>query len=142
MWLAALHEKAGCFMDTRKAQSMLRLAHADFRAMSAMLDPQNFDEAIFGFHAQQAVEKALKAWLHMRGLEVLRTHDLTALLKGLRDAGSDVDQFLQLAELTIFAVQARYEEGIVTPADPLDRLALIADVGVLLSTVTQQITEV
>jgi HEPN domain-containing protein len=28
-----------------------------------MGDPQVFTDTIFGFHAQQAIEKAVKAWL-------------------------------------------------------------------------------
>ncbi|MDP2795636.1 MAG: HEPN domain-containing protein [Sulfurisoma sp.] len=126
-------------MDTAKAVSMLRLAHADFRAMGAMLDIEAFDEVIFGFHAQQAIEKALKAWLHGLGQDVLRTHDLTELLKALRRTGIDVAPYLPLAEFTLFAVQARYEEGIVTPADPLDRPTIVAEVGALLEYVEKQV---
>ncbi len=127
-------------MDNSKSASMLRLAHIDFKAMHAMLDVEAFDEAIFGFHAQQAIEKALKAWLHGLGQDVLRTHDLTELLKALRRTSIDVAPYLPLAEFTIFAVQARYEEGIVTPADPLDRPAVVAEVGALLAHVERELT--
>ncbi len=125
--------------DYKKSASMLRLAHADFRAMGAMLDTEAFAEEIFGFHAQQAIEKALKAWLHGFGQDVLRTHDLTELLKALRRTGVDIAPYLPLAEFTIFAVQARYEEGIVTPTDPLDRPAIVAEVGALLEHVGRQL---
>jgi hypothetical protein len=49
---------------------MLRLARRDLRAVQGMLDNREmFPDEIFGFHAQQAVEKAAKAWLDGRGVE-------------------------------------------------------------------------
>lgn len=47
---------------------MLRMAHKDFSALTDMLDNAVFADEIFGFHAQQAVEKALKAWLCAHGI--------------------------------------------------------------------------
>lgn len=35
----------------------------DLRALQGMSDPDVFADEVFGFHAQQAAEKALKAWL-------------------------------------------------------------------------------
>jgi HEPN domain-containing protein len=121
-------------METHKAgaAALLRRAQADFRALRGMLDIETFEEAIFGFHAQQAVEKALKAWLHGLGHEAQRTHDLTELFKALRHAGADITPYLSLVQFTLYAVQARYEEGMVTPDDPLDRPAVVAEVGGLL----------
>ena len=43
---------------------MLAAAKSDLKAVEHMSDPDGFDDRIFGFNAQQAVEKALKAWLH------------------------------------------------------------------------------
>ena len=45
-----------------------------------MGDAEAFDDEIFGFHAQQAVEKALKAWLTEVGVTYPLTHDLSLLL--------------------------------------------------------------
>ncbi|MBF0342951.1 MAG: HEPN domain-containing protein [Nitrospirae bacterium] len=39
----------------------LRMAGKDLRALNVMLAPDSVDDEIFGFHAQQAVEKSLKA---------------------------------------------------------------------------------
>jgi HEPN domain-containing protein len=53
---------------------MLRLARRDLRAVQGMLDNREmFPDEIFGFHAQQAVEKAAKAWLDGRGTLLLVT---------------------------------------------------------------------
>lgn len=76
--------------DKVGAASRLHLAQTDFRAMRGMLDVGAFAEPIFGFHAQQVVEKVLKAWLDALGLNVQRTHDLTELLRALRYAGVDI----------------------------------------------------
>ena len=49
--------------DLEQARAMLRMAHKDFNALIGMQENQLFADEIFGFHIQQAVEKALKAWL-------------------------------------------------------------------------------
>ena len=79
-------------------QAALILAHAD--------DPQT-DAA--GFHLQQAVEKSLKAWLALKGIDYPRTHDLNPLLGLLEDQDESIEPFWTLLELNPFAVQFRYE---------------------------------
>lgn len=49
--------------DIEHARALLEMAKRDHRALSRMLDRQDFAEEIFGFHAQQVVEEALKAWI-------------------------------------------------------------------------------
>jgi HEPN domain-containing protein len=51
--------------DREHACMMLALAQRDFRALRGMLDANIFVTEIFGFHAQQVVEKALKSWLSL-----------------------------------------------------------------------------
>jgi hypothetical protein len=46
-----------------EALALLAMDRKDLNALAGMGDPQLFAEEVFGFHAQQAVEKALKAWL-------------------------------------------------------------------------------
>ncbi len=48
--------------DREDAERMLALARVDLKATRNMLDPALFEDSVFGFHAQQAVEKALKSW--------------------------------------------------------------------------------
>jgi HEPN domain-containing protein len=91
------------------AREMLILAQRDFKALQGMLDAETFADEIFGFHAQQAVEKALKAWLSLVGAEYPRTHDLEELLELLEDHAEHIlEAFYQLVDLTDFAVQFRY----------------------------------
>src|SRR5215212_11441252 len=61
------------------AEHLLRLARDDEAAARAMLDVGAVTDAIVGFHAQQAVEKALKAVLAFHDVEVPFTHDLAGL---------------------------------------------------------------
>jgi hypothetical protein len=49
--------------DIEHARALLDLARIDFRALNGMLDAAVFDDSIFGFHAQQTVEKHLRAGL-------------------------------------------------------------------------------
>lgn len=87
-------------------------------------NPQISDE-ILGFHAQQAIEKWLKALMAGRGLAQLRTHDIDQLGRALEADGVELPlPRPRLAELTIFAVPLRYEQ--LLDAEPLDREATIA----------------
>jgi len=92
------------------AQLLLQLAQADVRAVRAMADTTWFSDAIVGFHAQQAVEKALKALLSMHAIIYPKTHDLDELGALVRQHVPTtfhiVDEVLALTE---YAVQYRYD---------------------------------
>ena len=45
--------------DREHAEEILQTARRDLRALRAMHDVESFPDEIFGFHAQQSVEKAL-----------------------------------------------------------------------------------
>jgi hypothetical protein len=121
--------------DFEHARSLLRLARRDLNAMIGMQDSPLVDDEIIGFHAQQAVEKALKSWISAMGLVYPLTHQLPRLLTLLEDAGAGVQPFLHLTRLTPYAVQVRYEEVPPDVAAPLDRAGTIADVTALLDQV-------
>jgi HEPN domain-containing protein len=64
-----------------------------------------------GFHAQQAVEKAVKAVLTAHGKEYPRTHNRSVLLDLLRDAGAPLPpDAAELPRLTPFGAALRYDE--------------------------------
>jgi HEPN domain-containing protein len=55
------------------------------------------------------VEKTLKAWLSLIGVEYPRTHDLEELLELLEERAEPIlEAFYDLVDLTDFAVQFRY----------------------------------
>lgn len=127
--------------DFELARAMLRMAHKDFNALTGMLDDPLFADEIFGFHVQQAVEKALKAWLCTCDIAYPPTHDLARLLTLLEKTGADVDPFWPLVQFTIFAVQARYEEGLSNLDEPLERDVEIENVRALLATIEKIVTK-
>ncbi len=70
--------------DPKEAAGLLEMARNDFQAMRALAAPEVAGIETFGFGAQQAVEKALKAWLAAKGVLYPRTYDLDRLLDLLR----------------------------------------------------------
>lgn len=79
------------------------------------------------FHAQQAVEKALKAVLLHAGVDFPFTHDLEALLDTLSSAGIEVpDELQDVGLLTPYAVETRYPGfwGEIGAADVRDAIGL------------------
>jgi len=67
-----------------QARQLLRMAAKDIKALDLMILPESIDDEIFGFHAQQAVEKALKAWITAIGGSYGFVHDLRILFLTLR----------------------------------------------------------
>ena len=127
--------------DKEHAAMMFELARDDFRAIEAFRDLPDVATAIFGFHAEQAVEKALKAWLTTAGASYPEVHDIRLLLKLLTDAGQTVPEpFRRLAYLTAFAAQFRYEVNDELVPE-LDRAALVREVGAVLEHVGRLIAD-
>ena len=94
-----------------EALRLLRLAHRDAETFALLLPLPKASISALGFHAQQAIEKALKAICTLNQLEVRRTHDLAALA----DAISRVDASLPMTleefrTLNPFAVEFRYDD--------------------------------
>jgi HEPN domain-containing protein len=121
--------------DREHATLLLRLARRDLNALIGMGKSDLFADEIFGFHAQQTVEKALKAWLSARGAVYPLTHELSRLLALLENTGVDVEPFWPLCRFTPFAVQARYEEGPASLEDGLNRAAIVAELDSFLNRV-------
>ena len=127
--------------DLEQARHFLSIAERDYRALCGMKNPEVFSDEIFGFHVQQAVEKALKAWLCAQGVPFPRTHDLDELGALLEEAGQEIPKFLHtLLEFTDFAVAFRYEAFPDLEGD-IDRLVCINGVGCLLQHIQQIMTK-
>ncbi|MGH7587478.1 MAG: HEPN domain-containing protein [Gemmatimonadota bacterium] len=125
--------------DPDHARLLLEAARKDLRALEAMRDPSAFAEEIFGFHAQQAVEKAIKAWLSLLGLAYPRTHDLEALVALLDEGGETVPEaWAELIDLSDFAVQLRYE-AYEYDEEPLDRPVLVRRVESVIERVGREV---
>lgn len=104
-----------------EAERLLRLARRDQRAFDNLLataEAEDFPSA--AFHAQQAVEKSLKAALCLAGVELRRTHDLLELAGDIEAAGMILPVANDdLLRLTPYAVEFRYDDQalpLITPA--------------------------
>lgn len=93
------------------ARAWLRKAESDLVAARRLMDAEGpYD--IVCFHAQQAVEKSLKALLASTDVSLPRTHnleDLQALCLALPVPPPSALGGLDLSELTPFAVESRYD---------------------------------
>lgn len=119
-------------MGRAEARAMLLVAWRDLEAARFPAAPEA-PEASWGFHIQQAIEKALKAWILSLNGRVEFTHNIAGLLQTLRESGVDVEGYLTLSRFTVFAVQLRYDDE----PDPLglDRQEWQESIRALLSVV-------
>lgn len=92
------------------ANRYLVLADRDIKTMILLANvPESDDEAV-GFHAQQAVEKCLKAVLSLHQIPFRKTHDLGELIDLLSDAGKPTPpEANEIDFLNPFAVSFRYD---------------------------------
>ncbi len=90
---------------------LLVKAKNDLTALEGMLEkPEKFSEDIFGFHAQQCVEKTIKAYLSKNEIEFKLTHNLGLLFNQVRETNAEIaDKFDSLRSLRPFAVEFRYD---------------------------------
>lgn len=95
------------------AKSLLQLADRDIKAFHALLDDEKWgvDKSTICFHAQQAVEKALKAVIASRNIEIGRTHDLNKLGYEIEKIPLILPLKIEsLSKLNPYAVMVRYDE--------------------------------
>ena len=122
--------------DRDHALALLEAAKRDLRALKAMGNADIFADEIAGFHAQQATEKTLKAWLSAQHIAYPGTHDLNVLLQLFEDTGASVAAFGSLVRLNAFAVNYRYE-ALGAGAVLEDRDSLTAEVAALVKHVSE-----
>jgi HEPN domain-containing protein len=114
------------YLPTREhrevAQLLLEKAAGDLAAAQLLAADERQADHVIGFHAQQAVEKAIKAVLASREQEIPRNHDLAFLISLAEDGGSLPPDVAGAAWLTPWAGGWRYD----TEASPIDRPLAIA----------------
>lgn len=114
-----------------QAAVLARKARADATAMRELAGNPEITDEIVGFHAQQAVEKWLKALMATRAMAEARIHDIGRLIQLLEKDGAGLPSIAdRLDELTIYAVPLRYDE--LLDAEPLDRdatVSLVDEIG-------------
>ena len=112
-----------------EAERMLQLADRDIKAFEILKEEPEAHISIVGFHAQQAVEKSLKAVLFSQQIEFERIHDLVKLGNLVSDQGIVLPvKEDQLRRLNPFAVTFRYDDMEITLASKEDTALLVADI--------------
>ena len=92
------------------SRGLLLKAKQDRLAMDAVLGTQALDAACF--HAQQAAEKCLKAFLAYRNVEFPYTHNLAKLIEICAGLDPAFRSLLPIvAPLTPYAVELRYDDS-------------------------------
>lgn len=124
--------------ELEEALLLLRKAREDAGAVEKLFADVDVADAVVGFHAQQAVEKALKAVLASRGDDFPWTHDLRHLIERLDAVETSLpSQLHEIRVLGPWAVEFRYGETI---DDPLDRRRAVALIGETIAWAEAQIS--
>jgi HEPN domain-containing protein len=97
---------------------LLTKARNDALVLGKVAGDAEVADDIVGFHAQQTVEKALKAVLETRGVDYPHTHDLARLFELLDDSGGAPGDSEEVLALTPWAAEFRYGDVV---AGSLDR---------------------
>ena len=107
-------------------QQRIANTERELGVLKILVEANAAQEAI-GFHAQQALENALKGWISALDADYRNTHDLTKLIAIVRQhpAENDTAAGERLAWLTEYAVRYRYAGAEVVMDD---RFALLAAV--------------
>ena len=132
----------------------LQAAYRHMRAFHRLVDFDGSDQEIYGFHAQQAVENAIKAWLSAARLEYRAVNDLREvadqILADPTEAGTlaaaqlrlliDYTSFPNAGRaggpdnwLTLYAVSYRYS-GTAFRMDDVDRNSFRAEINLAVRT--------
>lgn len=104
------------------ADALLGKARDDGYVVRCMSGDSAAPDWIIGFHAQQAVEKAIKSVLTRHEVEFPRTHNLSMLIELLRQHDIAVPPDAEdLARLTPFGVALRYDDSAGEDEPTLER---------------------
>lgn len=92
------------------ALRFLALADRDIKTCRQLSELPDSDDEAIGFHAQQAIEKCLKAILAGKAIPFRKTHDLVELVDLLQDRLQLTPPHVDvLDQLNPFAVTFRYD---------------------------------
>ena len=116
------------------AALLMRKAGQDIYVLNKMVDDETAPVEIFGFHAQQATEKLIKALLAMNSVLFTRTHRLGELVDLATDNCITLpDGIESLVDLTPYAVEFRYDVAPGESYDELDKHDVLTQVNALRS---------
>jgi HEPN domain-containing protein len=117
-------------MNSSDAKVWLGYSESDLRAANTLLQSEEFFPLQICFLAQQCTEKGIKAILVFEEVNFPKIHDLDRLRDLVPEGWRLKRQFPDLAELTIWAIEARYPGDMpdVTEAEAKNTLRLAESV--------------
>jgi hypothetical protein len=119
---------------------LLAKAAQDEYVLDLLLNDPDAPPEVYGFHAQQAAEKLLKAILSHSGIEYPRTHQLAALIDLATDNRIPLPAaFEELRYLSPYAVEFRYDVLPGEEQEGLDKPAVRQQVAALRAWAEQQV---
>jgi HEPN domain-containing protein len=101
----------------RRTPILLAKARNDAVLLGKIATDIQVADDIVGFHAQQTVEKALKAVLEIRGVDYPYSHDLARLFALLDDSGGAPPDRDDALALTPWAAEFRYGDVVASALD-------------------------
>lgn len=107
-----LREPENWFMQNNHThrEVLIKKAKEDLQTAKDLINLQSYSYGIVLFHCQQAVEKALKAYLDSKSKLYPKVHDLEMLLAICVEIDSDFKKIEFVTSLTPYAVDIRYDE--------------------------------
>jgi HEPN domain-containing protein len=122
-----------------EAEGWLAFAAGDLRAARLLLSDATVPSRIACFHAQQAVEKALKAVLIAESIVFRKTHDITVLV-GLTPSTLATElAYIDVLLLQPWAVDGRYP-GDLPDASAIEAAEVVEVAATVLATVELWLT--
>jgi HEPN domain-containing protein len=110
--------------DNAQAELLLKKAAEDRTAIDFELP-----DSIFGFHAQQAIEKQLKALIAWRGISYPHSHDLRQLWTLCIELGEILPLLpWPIGRLQEYAVVLRYDTSDILPQGDREKIRSSVDI--------------
>lgn len=128
--------------DKNYSEILLSLAEKDILALKGMIDnTEFFHDEVFGFHAQQAVEKLLKSFLSYNEVEFVKTHDLTNLFSVLKSIDNELyKKYNELDDLNDFAVEYRYD--LLIDEEKINRKSILSKITELQTEIKNTVNKI
>jgi HEPN domain-containing protein len=113
--------------DHKNSETLMGKAGQDEFILDLILNNASAPEEVFGFHAQQAAEKMLKAVLASQNIEYPFSHNIRLLFKLIIKQGIQLpERFYALRHLTPFAGEFRYDVLPDEPEGPINKIEIRA----------------
>ena len=118
--------------QSKMTRLLVRKADQDLYVLKKLVSDQAAPIEVFGFHAQQAAEKLIKAGLALNHITYGRTHRLGELVDLATDNGLVFPGYVEsLVDLTPYAVEFRYDVAPNEGDDELEKTATLEAIQAL-----------